>query len=142
MLQSKESMEKLKNELFIPCGERATITTLFHMLVVLVTKDFSSIIDMMMFPRLRQTTWKTFEDIQQLPDIRRMDVYIPSTLEFVVETCFFVQSPTLLEEFAAQLTDAVSANPTNFKSTARTWLCTKDKKITYMKRVLKYMAAK
>ena len=134
-------MEQLKNELFIQCGERAAITTLFHMLVVLVTKDFSSIIDMLMFPRLRQTNWKTFEDMQQLLDLRRMDVYIPSTLEFVVETCFFVQSPTLLEEFAAQLTDAVSKNPTNYKSIARTWLKTKDKKISYMKRVLKHMAA-
>ena len=140
MLQSKESMEQLKTELFIRCGESAAITTLFHMLVVLVTKDFSSLIDMLMFPRLRQTSWNTFEDMQQLPDVRRMDMYIPPTLEFVVETCFFAQSPTLLEEFATQLTDAVSANPTNYKSIAHTWLKTKDKKSSYMKRVLKHMA--
>lgn len=141
MLQSKESMEKLKRELFIQCDENTTITTLLHMLVVLVTKDFSSVIDMLVFPRLRKTSWKTFEDMQQLPGVRRMGVYVPSTLEFVVETCFFAQSPTLLEGFATQLTDAISRNPTNFKSITHTWLKKKDKHVSYMKRVLKYMAA-
>jgi hypothetical protein len=139
MLESQETRTILEKDIMIPLFE-IRIPTLFHALVCLTTKNFGTIIDMLRFPRLRHTKYQSFQDLQDMPLIKQMDLHIPSATEFVVEVAFWAQDPQLLAAFATQLQAAVRPNPTNFKPEAQEFLDKQDKVQTYMKRVLRHLS--
>ena len=139
MLESQETRQLLETHLVIVfCAHR--IPTLYHMLTCLVTKNFSNIIDMLKFPRLRTTKFQTFEELQSAPLVKASNLYIPGTLEFIVELAFWAQDPELVNTFVSQLNKQIMVNPTNFKKEVREFLNKKDKTIIYMKRVLKHLS--
>lgn len=139
MLETKANRDKLQSLLFINYQD-ACITTLFHCIVCLINKDFSIIIDMLRYQRRRQfPAYVTFEDIQKSSAYRSGAVYIPGTIEFVVELALWAQQPDILEQFARNLNEQIQDTPTDFMKHARDWDSTKkDKHVKYLKKILRY----
>ena len=138
MLETSSTTERLKDMLYIKCGQ-TFITTLFHALVCLVAKDFSIVIDMLRYPRMRMTRYTTFENIKASHDCQYYDVYVPTTIEFMVELALWAQEPDILQIFAHELQKEIESNPTNFVQDARDWVTKrKDKHITYIRRMLRH----
>lgn len=139
MLESQETRQILVKDLMIRFYE-VQLPTLYHALVCLTTKDFSTIVDMLKFKRLRTTTFQTFEELQTMPLTKQTNLYIPDTTQFVVELALWAQYPELLNIFATQLQTDMARNSTSFVAQARDFLQKKDKMIIYMKRVLKHLS--
>ena len=136
LLETKANTMILFNELIIKFLN-TNITTLFHMLVCLVTKNYDIIIDMLRFPRMRETTFESFETIKQSQDCKRHGVYIPTTTEFIMELSLFAQDSIIIQKFKQDLSKAIQLNPTNFKKEAREWIKKANKYEIYVKRILK-----
>lgn len=138
MLETSGTTDRLKNMLYIKCGE-TFITTLFHALVCLIAKDFTLVIDMLRYPRMRKTKYVTFEEVKASRDCQHYDVYVPTTIEFVVELALWAQEPQILQNFAYKLQKEIESNPTNFVQDARHWVSKrKHKHITYIRRILRH----
>lgn len=138
MLETSSTTERLKKMLYIKCGQ-TFITTLFHALVCLVAKDYTIVIDMLRYPRRRKTRYMTFEDVKASRDCQHYDVYVPTTIEFVVELALWAQDPDILQKFADELKREIESNPTDFVQDARHWVSKrKHKHITYIRRILRH----
>jgi hypothetical protein len=138
MLETSSTTERLKDMLYIKCGQ-TFITTLFHALVCLVAKDFTLVIDMLRYPRRRKTSYVTFEDVKASRDCQHYDVYVPTTIEFVIELALWAQDPDILQSFGRELKREIESNPTDFVQDARNWLSERKQKHTaYVRRILRY----
>lgn len=134
MLESAETRAILWNELTIPF-QRMTVSTFYHILIILITQDFQPIIDMLRFPRLRCSQKPTFDDQHQAGQLHNL--HIPTTAHLVPELVLWAQDTDLLEKFSAQLQCELSCNSTNFMPAARQLVanCTKLKR--YLARVIR-----
>lgn len=138
MLETSNTSERLQNMVYVKCGQ-TSITTLFHALVCMVAKDFSIVVDMLRYPRRRKTRYMPFEDVKASHDCQHYGVYIPTTIEFVVELALWAQDPDILQTFARELQREIESNPTDFAQDARNWVYErKDKHITYIRRILRH----
>lgn len=120
---------------------KLTIFTLYYALVCLVTKDFSSIVDMMKYPRLRtHTLVHTFDDLAQHPVLQRAQLTVPTTFEFVVELALWAQDPSLLTICASQLQTQLDDTPTSFPKVVHTFPEQFKTQRRYVQRVLKQLS--
>ena len=136
MLETKSRTNALLTNLTIRVNQ-TNITTLFHVLVCLVTKNYDIIIDMLRFPRMRQTSFETFESMQASQDCKRYGIYVPSTPNFILELALFAQDSSIVTQFREALIKALHKNSTNFKKEAKEWINKSTKYETYVKRILK-----
>jgi len=139
MLSTKDTRTSLEHKLYIKTGT-ICITTLYHALVCFLNKDFSIIVDMLRYPRRRQhPEYVTFEEMKQSIDCERMDIYIPKTIEFVIELSLFVQDPHVVDMFGSALKEQIALSPTDFLKGARSWLqLKKEKHVKYIERLLRF----
>lgn len=141
MFETKANRQILAQDLVIPYC--VPLFTLYHTLQVVVTKDWSVIVDMLRRPAFRQKEWKSFEEINQaVQAVQKTShgVTIPSTTEFVIEVAFWAQDVTILDTFYTCLDSHVSAFASHFYDQAHEFLRTKDTTTKYMKRLLRQMS--